>query len=159
MAVTPIGQSLYYPTAGVTLTGLSAGIATGAFATSQQIAAELLSGATGSYAYQADLVITLGTGETFTATLPNLQAAALISLVSAGASEVARYVSGQLFPFANLSQETLVAAAYTATELIVVKRIPLPASPYFAIALLNNTGITLPTTLVATLYPSGASSG
>lgn len=158
MAVTPIGQSLYYPTAGVTLTGLSAGIATGAFATSQQIAAELLSGATGSYAYQADLIITLGTGETFTGS-PNLQAAALISLVSAGASEVARYVSGQLFPYGNLSQETLVAAAYTATELIVVKRIPLPASPYFAIALLNNTGITLPTTLVATLYPSGASSG
>jgi hypothetical protein len=160
MAVVPYGQSLYYPAAGITLTGFNVGIASGALVTSQQIAAQLLSGATGSYEYTADLVLTLGTAETMGAGSPNFQANALISLVSGGASETARVSSSQLFPFVNFAQEPLVpSGAYTATELIVVKGIRIPASPYFAIGFLNNSGIAMPTTLVATLYPSGSASG
>ena len=161
MAVVPSGQALYL--SGISLTGFGVGIANGALVTSQQIAAQLLASASGAYADMADLVLTLGTGTTFSGGAPNFQATALISLVSAGASEVARAVgsagSSQLFPFGNFSQEQLDPVAYTSTELIVVKNIKLPSSPFFAIGFLNNGGPTLPTTLAAKLYPSGWASG
>ncbi|MBW4089881.1 MAG: hypothetical protein HIU82_02060 [Proteobacteria bacterium] len=148
--------------AGPTITGLSAGITSGAAPVTSNIFANPV--LTGSSALPPDaaIILTLGTPETATSAGGWIGITLLKASTATGPIETARVANSQLFPYngGRYGQIPIAASGvYTATEWITLGDLLVPASPYLAIAVFNNSSFTIPTTAVWTIQFSGADAG
>lgn len=152
MAFTPFGIAPWQ--AGPSITGLSAGIASGgAPVTSNVFQNPVYAGFT-ELPFTADIILTLGTAETATSAGGWIAVALLKASTASGPIETARLSNNQLFPYdgGRYGQIAIVpSAAYTATEWLTIGQLLVPASPYLAIAVFNNSSFTIPTTATWTI--------
>ena len=148
MAMSPVGSLPWQ--VGTALTGLSGGIASGAApVTSGVFQNPVYTGGFTELSFTLDLVLTLGTAETATTAGGWVAVALLKYNALAGPGETPRLNGTQLCPFDGnrYGQIGIVpSAAYTATEWLTVGNLLVPASPYLAVAVFNNSSFTIQTT-------------
>jgi hypothetical protein len=149
MTITPSGNSPYG--ADVTLTIALNGMTSGSLALSAAFACP--ADAAGTYYDTADIRINLGAPTPLGTTAPVFVQALCVAELDGTNTPFLAASSGQIFP-PNGSTQASYPASVSAQYLDIYGIPLLPGATDIAIAILNNLGVTLPTSgVTATLYP------
>ena len=149
MTITPSGNSPYG--SDIVLTITLNGITNGAAAVSSAFACP--SDAAGAYYDMADIRINLGAATALGTTAPVYLQAACIAQLDGTNFGAAGAVNGQIYSGGQIAVAPY-PTSLTEQYLDIYNLLLLPGATNIAIVVLNNLGITLPTTgVTATLYP------